>query len=287
MEAIEQQQMHEANQLSANYRQRHNPTDVFHWQDIESWKGVIWRIMDDVLTEAVKSAFLQSPPEYVVGDDLSWLNTIVLNVLHEDIDSKQLLAERFDSHYKALRVYHGARAENLTSYYEKGLIPLNPDTMHERARNIFLSGQYPELTEELLEKAIAAVGHEYRGGRVYFEANEKLLINQCGHYMLYGSEYLACIAVNLPSRNYQSDLKKIGRPVMLVCDVPIEMISGSVMLELAGWCLQMIFENLLFGEVEDDEPGLFGFCIHRALPSQCIVGHYHPVAIRDPLLYGG
>lgn len=274
-------------ELSSDFLQRDQAANILHWQDFTSWRDVVWNLMDDVLTDRVKSAFLKDPPEYIVGDDLSWLDEIILDVLDEKVDSKELMADRLEDHYKAFRVFHGTRTENPGSYYEKGVTPLDPENMHQKARDVFLGGRYPELTNDHLEKAIAAVGHELRSRRVYFEANEKLLIGQCGHYMLYGSEYLACIAVNLPSSYYQRELKKIGKPVMFVCDVPIEMISGNVILELAGRCLQLVFEDLLYHDVGNDDLGLFGFCIHQKLSPQNIVGHYHPIVHCDPLDYGG
>lgn len=55
-------------------------------------------------------------------------------------------------------------------------------------------------------------------------------------------------------------------------------------MEFAGCALENLFENLLDDEYEPDPHRGAGFCIHRPLPADNIVGHYHPTRIRDPFL---
>ncbi|WP_316859223.1 hypothetical protein [uncultured Cohaesibacter sp.] len=57
-----------------------SPPDVWDWQCFNSWKGKIWSIFADVLTADVRQAFINSLPEYLVSDDLSWLDEIIFGV---------------------------------------------------------------------------------------------------------------------------------------------------------------------------------------------------------------
>ncbi len=176
--------------------------------DYAGWRGVMWNLLSDVVDESVKSAFLARPPEYVVSDDLSWLDEIVLAEHQIETNIKTLLAERLAKRFKAFRAAHGARPMDVTSYYRGGLLPLVPQTIHDLANEIFLGGAFPELSQENMDEAIRSVGADLREGRVWFGGNEKMLVEHCGHYMLYGSEYLIAIAAHLDGpRDYRQVLK--------------------------------------------------------------------------------
>lgn len=240
--------------------------------------------MDDVLDQRVIEAFLSQPPEYVVGDDLSWLNEIVQRATGVELDSKTVLANRIEREFKCFRACHATRASDLTSYYRDGLRPLDPARIQERAREIFLSGEFPELCENDLTSAIQAVGTDLRAGHVFFEANERLLIKQAGHYLLYGGEYLVALAAHLGRvQDYRQTLKRFGTPTMFVCDIPIELMSGYTIAEFAGSALEALFEHLLEGDgYERDGWRGAGFPILHPLPAENIVGHFEPSGIRDP-----
>lgn len=261
------------------------PAHILDWQSFRSWRQDIWGLLDDVVDRRVRRAFLRSPPDYVVGDDLSWLDQLIQSVRRLNVDTKALVAERIVAKYTALRAVHGTQASDLNSFYQSGLRPLDPHSFQEKAKAIFLSGEFPELTAADLEKAFIEVGREVREGRVWFEANEVLLIDHCGHYMLYGSEYLTAIAAHLGGRqDYRQVLKRAGKPTLFVCDVSLGFISGHTLKEFAGTAVEMVFQELLDGDGFTPDRGRgAGFCIRKTLPPSSIVGHYHPV-VRDPLL---
>lgn len=275
--------------LEAHYSRRQAaPMDVWHWQDYMSWKDIIWSLLDDVIDDNVRQAFLEFPPEYVVSDDLGWLDKIVLQVKGEEWDTKELLAGRIWGYFRAFRAAHGTRLNTTDSIYTDGLKPLESEDFHTKARKIFLKGAFPELEEAHLQTAIVDVGTETREGHVYFEASEQFLINYCGHYMIYGSEYLAAIAAHLKGhQDYRKILKSIGKPTIFVCDIPLEILSDYTILEFAGCALAKIFQELLDGEEFEPEDD-FGssLSIRTCLLPEYIAGHYHPVIHRDPLAYG-
>jgi hypothetical protein len=166
-------------------------------------------------------------------------------------------------------------------------LPLKPDEFHQQARSLFLGGSFPELSEGDLEAAIATVGTDDRTGRVWFDGNEQMLVEECGHYMLYGSEYLIAIAANLRGhRNYRQVLKTLGTPTVFVCDVPLELAGDPLVQELAGTVIEMIFQELLGGKrfsLDEYRHRGMGFSIRKQLPPECLIGHYHPVIKYDPL----
>lgn len=262
----------------------HAPTDVWDWQSLNSWRSAIWKLLSKYVDQSVINSFVERPPQYVVSDDLTSLEKHIYEVSEIEIDIRSHLAAQLKRQFRAFRGAHATRAVNLESFYTEGLQPLTSQAANLRAKEIFLGGDFPELQEGDLNKAISDAGCELREGRVYFEGNERSLISQARHYLLYGSEYLIAIAAHLPKkRDYRQVLKAFGNPTMFVCDVPFRLIPDSMISEFAGAAIEVVFQELLDeSEAFDSLEGGAGFCIYEALPADCIVGHYHPVNIRDP-----
>ncbi len=261
------------------------PNDVWDWQSYHTWNAEIWDLLTPVITDEVKTTFLASPPEYLVSDDLSWLDDIVFEVEDRSISIKTFLAGELRSRFRAFRAIHGTKAKSPQIFFETGLKPLNPEHVHARAREIFLSGNFPELSDAHLEAAIKDVGVGTRAGRVWFEGNESLLVEHACHYMLYGSEYLTAIAANMKgTRDYRRVLKEIDQPLVLICDVPLDLMSDHMLEEFSGTALEMVFQELLDGtDFRPERMRGAAFCIHEALPAECVIGYYHPALLKDPL----
>lgn len=273
--------------ISCVHSERSNaPVDVWDWQDYDTWRNVIWELISDIVNDDVRRMFRASPPKYVVSDNLGWLDEIILLSRGLMVDSKEHLADRLTDHFRAFRAVHGTRAIELSDYYSQGLIPHSPEKIQSRAREVFLTGEFPELTPRMMDEAISSVWHGTDEGRIFFSGNETELIKHCGHYMLYGSEHIVGIAARLEGhRDYRQVLKRYGTPTVFVCDIPLKLMDRYTIMEFAGIALEMVFQELLDGEGYswDTRPGA-ALCIHHRLPPECIVGHYHPIDLHDPLL---
>lgn len=261
------------------------PDDVWDFQEFESWFDTSWKIAADFLGEAVQAEFISNPPKHVVGDDLGWLDATVKRATGRRVDTKAAMAEALSQRFSAMRAYHATSVLESHTFLQHGLLPLDAPAHQQRAREIFLTGTYPEISSNVLEQAIRTVGPDAREGRVFFEANEALLVGMCGHYLLYGSEYLTAIAASLPEgRDYRQALKGRGKPTVFICDVPLAAIQSTTLVEFAGMALEFMFEHLLTGcGCGLDKYRGAGFSIRVPLDPSCIVGHYHPVGTRDPL----
>lgn len=261
------------------------PDRVWDYANFLSWREPVWSLVKDFATPPVRRAFLRRPPKYVVSDDLSWLEDIVLDVRHEIIDAKALLADRLRERYDAIRAVHGGRPTSAEPYYRDGLRLLDPRTVQSQARAIFLGGSFPEIDKSRFDDAVARVGTHLREGRIFFECNEAALVDHCGHYMIYGSEYLLAIAAHLKGgRDYRQVLRTLGRPTVFVCDVPLKLMEVHTLEEFAGCALEALFSELLEGDdFQPDWARGAGFCIYEPLPAAAIVGHYHPSQLWDPL----
>ncbi len=65
--------------VKANEREA-APVDVWDIDRPPTWHSVIWALISDFAESKIQHAFLRAPPEYLVSDDLSWLDSLVLEV---------------------------------------------------------------------------------------------------------------------------------------------------------------------------------------------------------------
>ncbi|MGY6770896.1 hypothetical protein [Komagataeibacter sp. NFXK3] len=269
------------------------PEDIFCFPLVDIWRARVWNLLSDYVTADVKAAFVQMSPEWIASDDLSWLDDLIFDVTGKICQTKDLLGSRLRQEYRAFRVGHATRTNDLSSFYKHGLRFLRAGEIEDRARSIFLNGQSLDATEDRLQKAIDDLhARDTPGGReghLYFCANERSLITRSGgsgHYLIYGSEYLYCLGMRMASTwETKRLLKGIGRPTMFVCDIPMAFIPASTLQEFAGIIIAHLFCELVDELNSDALHSSAGSALSLAvdISADHIVGHYHPQKIYDPL----
>lgn len=206
------------------------------------------------------------------------------DVFHSDFqDNRSRLGREFRESISSVLAYHACRPRDISAYQKDGIVPLDKEAVNDHARRVF--GEMPGLTAELIEDAIKKVASpddtDLRSGRIFLGLDERWLCDPCGHYLLYGSEYLAAIAVNIahPSgKDVRQHLKTEGTPTMFVCDIPCELISNGDMEELAS----KLLARQLRPVTERESHFEFTIELGQVLPPDCIISHYCPKDIRDP-----
>lgn len=269
------------------------PEDVLSFPLVDRWRDRFWRMIADFVTDYVKAEFVRNPPEYVVSEDLGWLDEIVMRVTGKAVDTKELVASRLAREYRAFRVAHGTRTDDVGEFYARGLRVLRAGEVEDRARAIFLDGSLGGAVEDRMVAAIDDIGaRRPEGGRegiLYFCADERSLVTRmggCGHYLVYGSEYLFCLGIRVVDRwEAKRLLKSIGRPTVLVCDIPMTLMRERTLREFAGMMVELAFCELLPDRESHSGSPWAGtaLSIPVDLPGDCIVGHYHPADVHDPL----
>ncbi len=183
--------------------------------------------------------------------------------------------------YEGALVFHGCRPVALDSYRKSGLRRSDTESLNTIAREIFLSGQFPELTDEHVHHAIVALGPR-DDGRIFACLDRDYLLGYCGHYLIYGSERLCSIAATLSKngiRDYRQELKKRGMPTLLHVELPWRCVADSDFEQFTS----KVSANLrTIKALNDLEQAAFGFEFYDALPSSAIVKFEHPAAIPDP-----
>jgi len=251
------------------------PRHVFDWQSARSWKADVWAMLEDVVDHHVRSAFV-AKRLIPYADKLDWLNKLIADERGEVVDAMGHVASRVRQRFSAFRAAHGTRARDLRTFYHDGLVPLGIDRTRHALVEALVGPQFPHVTELRIDEVLSEEDATTRLGKGYFEANEHTLVQDCSHYMLYGSEFAFVVALRLGLDRAQckAALSTGGEPTVLVCDVPIRLLDEQTVRGIAGEVTAAVFQELLDGE----EPtlGICGICIDEPLNPDDIVGHYHP-----------
>lgn len=193
------------------------------------------------------------------------------------------MTDKFFDTYSSIRLFHGCRTEDVGSYLRSGFLPLESSEQISRVKQFLLSKRLPETNNDDLQLAIDQIEKEGRDGCLYLLIDDIGLITHASHYLIYGSEYLAGVLVNLSritGKNYSKDLKEIGIPTVFVCNVPLSYVSRgeieSLVVELVSYFLEEMTRPT--GEQYWLD---FTFEWFEPLPPTIIESHYHPAKIID------
>lgn len=178
-------------------------------------------------------------------------------------------------------LFHACRPVDVGSYYSNGLVLRSRDYFENQARQIFLGPQNPEITESKLAVALE-YSNKWSLDRIYAVIDDVDLLNHCGHYFIYGSEFLCGIGAQLSknsSRDYRQVLKNIGTPTLFELHVPTDALPETQLTDLITHLLEMS------EDLEDDQEYFrldWSFIFQQDIPADWVISHSHPEVIRDP-----
>lgn len=185
------------------------------------------------------------------------------------------------NYYTHFKAFHGCRPLKLSSYYERGLLGQNSDYLCEVFRGIFV-----DLSKDDVESVIAQFGDRSKRerGAIWLASSDKFLVEECGHYIIQGSEYLMVLAAQLghsaSGEDYRFRLRRYGIPTILEVDIPVGLVSSSQHVEVAKVILSE------WGQLAARRPLPLGgdpcYVVRHDIPPECVRGHYYPARIPDP-----
>uniref|UniRef100_UPI00046F2A17 hypothetical protein n=1 Tax=Paenibacillus maysiensis TaxID=1155954 RepID=UPI00046F2A17 len=156
-------------------------------------------------------------------------------ILDESDSSKDYSNLNFQDDYTHIRAYHGCCTTNVKSYYENGILAIEENSARQQAIDLLSERIAKEVVLNEFNKQWSKLDRIHK--HVWFTLTRKELINSCGHYLIYGSEFINSIAAAL---NCQEYLVGRGLPTIFHCDVPISDIpidytKGIMALRSIGW----------------------------------------------------
>lgn len=246
------------------------------WKNSDTWVPRLSRWIRPYLNRCGIRALQKNGPLDLHDDDSEWLR-IVESVLDCDADELvECLSEALGGAH--IRMYHGCRTEDATPYLVNGILLNDPEQLAERLRSLVATVPGLEIYREKIEQDIRDFDAKERdSGTVYLALDDRSLIHECGHYLLYGSEWIQCI-LGFPAH---AALRSWGAPTIIQADVPAGELHPSALRELA--------ENLVheWTRTKVNRPKTvqrvsFGVPLHKPVPPQWIAGHEHPGKVRCP-----
>ena len=253
------------------------------WTDYASWRRPILRLLSDLIDTNALDELSRNPPKYFGSRVLNQLGEIIsknAGVAYPDLQT--ILADRMRGHYEFIRAFHACRSDSIEPYKQHGLTPCVPAALDKCAMEIFQNKE--GVAAAIQDLALNDLEYSYRdfnNGKVWFCLEKEELTENCGHYLLYGSEYLLAIA----NRIGESEaLRKRGRATLIECNVPIDDLAEDDTKELAADMLVKILETYCTRRCPDELTG-FGFYIECKLEPNNIVQFHFPTAIPNPHRY--
>jgi len=252
---------------------------ILVWGDPQDWNTAVHRFLGDCIPQNVRLAIEANPRRYFYADETRWQgDKIVRCQENQEIPGLRELLEEFQQTYPHIRMFHGCRTEDVSSYLRDGFLTLDVKKQIQKAREIFITDQFPQITNEQIMAAARELDNQLRENRLYFCLDDMELIRHAPHYLKYGSEYISGIATYL-TQTTGVDCKKIlnnrGLPTVFVCDVPLSLIERDHVFHLL---VELISRNIVEPYTAGQEaPSIdFTFTFVRSLPASVIKSHYHP-----------
>lgn len=262
--------------------------EIFSWKDFCKWQHFVRDTFPKMTSEPLKAAICEGKDGFQYVDDVLYFAKFYekFGNYSEMVES---LLNRFYERFAFVKMYHCCHPLSVESYYDVGIRVLSMSEMNNRFEKIFLSNpKFPQVTESHIQSAIQHMAGSYkRQGYVYFGMDDRFLVNHCGHYLIAGSEYLQSLAAFIEREtgcDLKSELRQYGKPTVFEVQVPICAFSEGEFRDLAYELLHTWAYNVAHSRTYSYELD-FGIEIDHGLPSDNIIGHYHPKRIPDPSNY--
>jgi len=245
---------------------------VLDWRNRRAWLRAIPRYASLILTPDVRKRLEHARPD-CWSDVMDWLPN------HEHL--VPIFCEALWSYYTHVKGFHGCRPESLSSYFENGLKGQAVESIVKKFHRI-----YADVPSGLRQRAIEQM-HQ-RGlserGRTWLSGDDKKMIEQHGHYIIHGSEYLMALAARMSDgdrwgEDYRLRLRQIGIPTILEVNIPVALIPDVQKREVG----KMILSE--WGQIRASKPlrrsSAPCYVVRHDIPAECIKAHYHPAQIID------
>lgn len=201
----------------------------------------------------------------------------------EHLSFRYRLLEMFKRTYTDVVAYHACQPKNVQSYYDKGIIPSDPEKLVEEARIFFKDFKDIETVLECFNEIDGKAYLDYGRNTVgFFCSGAGSLENN--QFLGYGSELYFPIANQLEEK--EKALQKLssqGTPTLFRCRIPISWLnefvkeSNPILEHYARSPFIMLLERLACScwpeRKQYDNPFRGDFLLKRSLPKKQILGH--------------
>mgnify|MGYP001806745808 CR=1 FL=1 len=249
---------------------------ILDYKNAETWDSVISAKLTEVLGSSYPERIKENS-EKILYRDCDWegCDLFIKTASRELIRAS--IVDALKISFKEVLAYHACRPTRIDDYYEKGIMPLSPESAQKQFREYFSS----HASEEEIKQAIKSVRLDTRDYVTHVVLDDRGFIDTCGHYLIYGGEYQNCLTINLPgaSEHTRDILKQFGKATVFIC-----CLSFALVAELECLASSMIADHFfrLAHKRESVWDIDYTITIEDTIPPEAIVGHYCPEKIKDP-----
>ena len=252
------------------------------WIELCQWRRPFVADSAEYLGADFLNKYISAGSPRIYEDNLSSYTDLFAR---EHGDPLIAISLRTRKRFAFVRAYHACAPTDIDSYYTHGVLPLDAYSIHDEIRRVFLNGDYPGLTPDIVEQAIRETTSDQRHGRLFLALDGRILFH-CGHYMRYGSEYRIAIAATLTrlmgDQDYRLAFRDKGKPTIFVCDIPSNALCEMDWDALIVKMIIVSIESRIDPKYEH-RPLDFTIEMGCKVERGWIVSHSHPTTVRDPL----
>lgn len=251
---------------------------VIQWAQPATWQKQLSTELRSLMPEKSFRNLLAEKRRDWSHDDPSWLKLLEKYALCDVGHLSEKIAIAWQG--RTVRVFHGCRTEDAGSYHRSGIRVHDREALVASAKRLVEA--HPELghTSGSIDQMVGKIDPENgRTGLVFVVLDARPLVEQYGHYVLYGSEYVVCL---LPL-SLRQILRSMGVPTVIEVDLPLRKTPHWIRVDLAEallqeWTRQQINRSKWTAPID------FGFGLRKPIIPQWVIGHFHPAQVRDPWL---
>jgi hypothetical protein len=247
------------------------------WKEPKSWVDPLTEWLGLRLRPGALGRLRELGEQDLCWDDYDWLNCVLAPELDENRqETREALGDVLG--LASMRVFHGCRVADAGVFHREGLRANDPLKLEEEARRIVAEDDDLAWMRPHIEEMISRNTHRLRDqGQVYVCIDDRMQLEDAGHYTLYGSEWMV-VLLGLGARRV---LRRRGVPTILELDIPLDTVNPSTRGELADvllqeWTRQTVNKPDWLPKID------FTISFRESLPPEYVVSHYHPTVLKDP-----
>jgi len=252
--------------------------EIIRWDAFLTWAPMIERWLLPHLVDGYLSNLMAVDPKPHYIDDPIWVDEVLQSVLNEDVEFVfETIAGELAN--QCIHAFHGCRAKDASPYHEHGILLNDPEILAEQLRTIVREETGLERYGSMVETLIAEFDSRDRDtDRLYLTADERALVEDMGHYLIYGSEWIQCVL----GWGAHAVLRERGVPTIVDVRLPLSTQSPQTRRELARKLLHEWARVRVEGRSGDVRDIDFSFILKEAVPSSWVLSHHHPKYVIDP-----
>lgn len=248
------------------------------WTDLATWHPRLTSALCELLQPHAVDRLRVVESDDLYDDDSEWLD----GVLHEFPGSEEAFLELVDQALERSRVrtFHGTRTADARSFAEEGIRLHDRAKLEAHVRSLVAHHEALHGMTDRLDEEFARTAHLVDHGRCFVVVDERVLIEECGHYLLGGSEFVQGILGPHAAQAVLSDCA----PTVIEVDLPLSRVTPSQLREFSR-TLVGEWAKVLRRSHSTPRHLDFSFCLREPVPALWIAGHFHPQVVHDP--HGG